>query len=77
MHKENKNTRTPRLRFTEFRETGDWEEKKLENICLKNNIKFVHLHCDDLEQIDLARDLRHCGILSHKKLSEKFLQVIN
>jgi type I restriction enzyme S subunit len=29
MHKENKNTRTPRLRFPEFREAGDWEERTL------------------------------------------------
>lgn len=32
MSKEKKNTMTPRLRFPEFREAGEWEEKTLEEV---------------------------------------------
>ena len=41
MHKENKNTRTPRLRFPEFREAGDWNyengDKLFNQISNKNH----------------------------------------
>lgn len=43
----------------------------IENICLKNNVKFVYV--DDISTIDLARDLNHPGIQSNAVLANRVL----
>ena len=43
----------------------------IENICLKNNIKFVYV--DGINNIDLARDLTHPGIQSNSVFANKVL----
>lgn len=54
----------------------------LENICLKNNVKFVHFNApemflvDSVIKDDYARDLVHPGSMTHQIVSEKLLNKI-
>lgn len=50
----------------------------IENLCLKRNIKYMTVHANDLcrHAKDLARDLSHCGVSTHKLFSEEFLTTL-
>jgi type I restriction enzyme, S subunit len=61
------NAKVPKLRFSEFRDAGEWETKKLKNVCEINPInsglpdKFIYI---DLESVD-------AGVLTSRKMIEK------
>lgn len=54
----------------------------IENLCLKENIKFVHFDApsmfliDNVVEDDYARDLVHPGTATHSIISEKLLSMI-
>jgi hypothetical protein len=48
----------------------------MQHICNKYNIPFYYDLLKDFVDAALARDLQHCGTDAHKKLANKFLQII-
>lgn len=48
----------------------------ISEICRRHDVKFLNLSHIHIPQLDLARDLHHYGVKSHKKLSEMFLSMV-
>lgn len=48
----------------------------LEHICKTNKIKLISFEDTEFEEVDLARDLIHKGIESHKNFADKILSLI-
>jgi hypothetical protein len=46
----------------------------LSNICNSNGVKFLKFNLNKMKSLDLARDLKHCGIESHRIFSKQVLK---
>lgn len=69
-------TRLPIYLFDDTFSTLNREKNSLaiEMLCVKNNIKFLHLRCEDMPWIDLGRDLKHPGVKSNRLFADNILK---
>ena len=56
----------------------DYLKNKLaiQSLCHQNKIKFVYAHCNEMHNIDFARDLGHRGVKSNLQFAELILNRI-